>query len=134
MAAAADSAPWSRSWTQDSLRQMTRLRNARGKKLRKLQAEKNEIREKLREEETPRVANMQVYRAMAWLQDGVVRNAAGEAVGEASPMHKLNRAAVKAIEPEPSQALVYATPPSASCPTRSRSCSSSTPVTRWSRR
>jgi len=105
LAAAADAAAVSQL-TQDSLRQMTWLRNARGKVLRKLQAEKDGIREKLREEEAPRVARMKVYRAIAWLQDGVVRNEAGEVIGEPSPVHKLNRALTKAIEPELSLGLV----------------------------
>lgn len=91
--------------TQDSMRQMVWLRNARSKVLRRLQAEKEQMREKLREEEAPRMALLRTYRAIEWLQTGVVRDAEG-AVLNSTTNHKLNRAAVKAIEPNISMGLV----------------------------
>jgi len=97
-AAEADDAAVARL-TEDSMRQMVWARNARSRVLRRLQAEKNVVRERLREEVAPEIALLPVYRAMTWLTSGRMIDPSGAQVGETDTKHRLRTEAVQAAVP-----------------------------------
>lgn len=80
--------------TRRSLRDMKWQRNARGKVLRKIQAEAKELRDAMRDEVAAEVAQQPVQRLLAWM-----RGKDGLADPEGQGRRRLNRAAVEALFP-----------------------------------
>ncbi len=86
------------SLEKDSLRQMQWLDGARSKRLKAMQAEHKEIRDKVRREVVAEVAARPETRADRWLRTGRTINEDGTtAQGDKDTNHKLNRATVEAM-------------------------------------
>lgn len=86
------------SLEKDSLRQMQWLDGARSKRLKAMQAEHKEVRDKVRREVVAEVAARPETRADRWLRTGRLLNDDGTtAQGDKDTNHKLDRATVEAM-------------------------------------
>lgn len=85
--------------TADTLRQMKWLSNARGRKLKEMQKQADEIRKDMRGQVAKEVENQPIYRAIRWLRFGEMTTPDGEEI-KADAGFKLNLDDVKALYPE----------------------------------